>query len=160
MNASIQVFKTNPPKPTDLLTVPNAQQPSRQNSEIDKARYREWASKVTSGVTHIITGRRGQAMTKEQKIDLCHCLNLLDSKSELMFDWDISLYTNPPELSAPRVPTAAVGSLTGDKTYRDYENPEEDYDEDEIDPIARPTWNLGEVRIVRLPFAPFWSMAR
>ena len=56
------------------------------------------------------------------------------------------------------MPTAKVGTLPGDITVQDQSD--DDYDDDELDPVARPQWNLGEVRIVKLVTAPHWTMAR
>ena len=139
--------------------MPDAQQSKHHNKEADKFSYRDWL-KVTSGVTQIITGRRGFTMPQTAKLDLCACLNLLDAEEPLPFTWDISLYTNPPELKAPRVPTDKIGSLPADKTHEQYADPEDDYDDDDLDSIARPEWNLGEVHVIKLPSAPFWTMAR
>ena len=91
-------------------------------------------------------------MPKTAKLDLCACLNLIDGDDPLPFDWDISMYTNPPPLKAPRLATAKVGSLRGDKKYSRPES-EEDYDDEDLDSVARPQWSLGEVRIVKLTVA-------
>lgn len=129
------------------------------NKEEDKAAYRDWATKVSTGVAQIINGRR--TINEKAKLDLCACLVLLDGKAPLPFDWDITLYTEPPALRAPRLPTAKVGPLPGDKGYKQYVDPEEDDDDGDLDdPIARPKWNLGEVQIVKMTAAPFWIMAR
>ena len=97
-------------------------------------------------------------MSQTSKLDLCKCLNLLEGEVPLPFVWDISIYTDPPELKAARVPTAKVGSMPGDKTYEELSD--DDYDDDDLDPITRPQWNLGEVHIVKLSMAPHWTMAR
>jgi hypothetical protein len=154
------VFKAEPPTAADLLDVPSAQQPGTDNTEVDKAKYREWSAKVCSGVTQIITGRRGNVMQLSQKKDLCACLNLLEGSQDLIFSWDINLYTDPPPMKAPRVPSIKVGSLLGDKTYRECDEPDDDYDEDDLDSIARPEWNLGEVRVVKQLTTPYWYLAR
>jgi hypothetical protein len=151
------VFKEEPPSAKDLINVPNAQQPAFNNKKEDKDKYNEWSSKVCKGVTNIMTGRRGKVMTIEQKQDLCACLDLLESHQSLMFSWDISLYVKPPALNPPRTPTAQIGSLPGDLKYED---PDDDYDDDDYDAVARPDWNLGEVRIVKQITTPFWYMAR
>lgn len=117
----------------------------------------EWSSRVCAGVTKIITGRRGNVMEFKHKHDLCACLNLLESSQNLMFSWDISIYSNSPPLKQPRVASAQVGSLIGDLKYED---PEEDYDDEGYDAIARPEWNRGEVRIVKQITTPYWYMAR
>jgi hypothetical protein len=137
--------------------VPCAQQPAHHNSENEKTKYLSWASKVTTGVTKILTGRRGNVIPTAAKIDLFACLILLDCKDTLHFSWDISLYTDPPALKAPRLPSQKVGSLPGDKAY---DEPGDDYDEEDFDSIARPEWNMGEVHVVKLLSAPYWCMAR
>ena len=43
---------------------------------------------------------------------------------------------------------------------RRFEDSDGDYDDDDLDPIARPEWNPGEVHILKLPETPFWGMAR
>ena len=125
------------------------------NKEADKATYREFVSKVTTGVTQIINGRRGHVMPMEAKKDLCACLNLLDATEPLPFLWDISLYENPQEIRPPRVRTSKVGALLGD--FKDLADDDDDID---LDPIARPEWNVGEVRIVKLSASPYWTLAR
>ena len=139
--------------------VPNAQQPMHDNKKKKKAEYRNWASKVTKGVTDIMNSRRANVMSHKAKLDLCTCMNLLDGTLPLPFIWDTGIYINPGALRLPRLPTAKVGSLPGDKTYRE-EVYSDDDDDDLLDPIARPQWSMGQVRIVKLPTAPFWTMAR
>jgi hypothetical protein len=139
--------------------VPDAQQPMHENKENDKAAYREWASQVATGVTQILSGRRGDGIPHKAKLDLCACLNLIDAIDPLPFDWDISMYTNPPPMNAPRLATAKVGSLRGDKKYSHPES-DEDYDDDDLDSVARPQWSIGEVHILKLTVAPFWAMVR
>jgi hypothetical protein len=151
------VFKDEPPTANDLMNVPNAQQPAFNNKKEDQERYKEWSSKVCAGVTKIIGGRRGKIMTLAQKTDLCACLDLLESHQNLMFSWDISLYVDPPALKPPRIPTAQIGSLPGELKYED---PDDDYDDDGYDAIARPEWNFGEVRIVKQITTPYWYMVR
>lgn len=154
------MFKEDPPSPVDLESVPDAQQPSNDNSEPDIDKHREWSSKVSTGVTQIIQGRRGNFMPTSAKLDLCACLNLHDGTEDLKFDWDTSIYTSPPPLKLPRLPTDKVGLLPGDKPYRLFEEPDEDYDEDGLDLIARPELNMGEVRVAKLTMPPFWAMIR
>ena len=129
------------------------------NNATDTAAYRDWASQVSTGVTQILSGRRGNVMPRKAKIDLCACLNLLDGNEPLPFAWDIGLYTNPPPLNAPRLATATVESQPGDRTCSRADS-DEDYDEDDLDAVARPQWSIGEVRIVKLTAAPYWAMAR
>ena len=139
--------------------MPDSQQAMHDNNPTDKAAYRAWASQVSTGVHQILSGRRGNVMPQKPKLDLCACLNLLDGDDPLPFAWDTSLYTNPPPLSAPRLGTAKVGSQQGDRTYSRPDS-DEDYDDDDLDSVARPQWCAGEVRIVKLTEPPFWAMVR
>jgi len=140
--------------------VPDAQQPTQRNSKPDQESHKKWAAKVNEGVSAILTGRRKWEIPVKSQTDLCMCMNLLDAITPLPFSWDIDIYTNPPPLRAPRVPTEKVGSLIGDKPYKEFEDSDGDYDDDDLDPIARPEWNPGEVHILKLPETPFWGMAR
>ena len=156
----LQVFKSEAPKAVDLCNVPDAQQPNRNKSDVEKTKHVEWKNKVIDGVTKIIKGRRGKFMSYNVQIDLCKCLNLLDGANTLPFDWEISMYTNPPALKPPRLPTDKMGVMLGDKTYKDFQEPDIDDDNNDMDAIERPTWNLGEVHIARIPLPPYWAMVR
>ena len=61
-------------------------------------------------------------------------------------------------LRPPRVPSDKAGYLPGE--YKEAGPLGNDYDDDDLDPITRPDWNVGEVRIVKLSTTPFWAMAR
>ena len=89
------MFRGKPPKPKKLLDVPNAQQPARHGSTAQQAEHRDLTTKVSKGVMAIIAGPRGQFIPHKAKLDLCVCLELLESEAELPFDWDISMYFNP-----------------------------------------------------------------
>ena len=154
------MFKADAPAAVDLCNVPPAQQPMNSNTEVKKAEYRTWAQRVNHDVSEIINGRRSYQMTNGAKNDLCACMNLMDAKEPLEFDWDIELYTNPSVLKAPRVPTEKLGSIPMEKPYKDCDQPDDDYDDDDLDPVDRPDWNIGEVRILKLATTPFWGMAR
>ena len=147
------MFK-KPPAAEDLNQVPDAQQPMRDNSQDDQAAYRGWAKEVSKGVDEIIRGPRGKGLTMQTQRDLVTCLDLLDGTTSLPFDWDITMYTNPPPLNATRMGKSALG----DKTV-DPEGNVDDDDED-LDSVERPQWSKGEVHIVKLPAVPFWTMAR
>lgn len=139
--------------------MPDSQQPMHDNNANDEAAYREWASQVSKGVHQIISGPRGNIMPHTAKLDLCACLNLIDGEDPLSFAWDISMYTNPPPLNAPRLATDKVRSIRRDKAYSRPDS-DEDYDEEDLDTIARPQWNRGEVRILKMTEAPYWAMVR
>ena len=143
------MFKESAPDPEDLLNVPDAQQPNKHGKAKNQMEHAQWAKKVNKGLTEVITGSRGSLLPEPSQIDLCKCMNLLTGATPLPFDWDIDLYTNPPELRRPRVPTDKVGTLPGDKGYKniDEDGVDDDYDDDDYDPIKRPTWNDGEVHI-------------
>jgi hypothetical protein len=146
------------PQPTDLLNVGVAQQPKRHGKPKKIAAYKTWSDKVNKGVSQIITGRR--VIPQTAQLDLCDCLNLIEAAHELPFDWDISLYTEPPASRPARLATARMGSLLGDKTHRQYTEPGEDDDLDDLDDIKRPAWNLGEARIISMQEPPFWALVR
>ena len=131
-----------------------------RNTDFKSKGHRKWATKVNRGVSEIITGRRGFFMSDAAKLDLCTCMDLLDAQEPLPFNWNIELYTKPPPLNPRRAPTTKVGKLPGDKTFDYYEGIENDYDEDDLDSVARPEWNPGEVRILKQTAPPFWAMAR
>ena len=136
--------------------MPDAQQPNRDNRKPEIEKHVVWAKSVINGVTKIISGRRGVNMPLAAKLDLCACMDLLSSNSPLEFDWDISLYLNPP-IRRPSTQVTQVGTLPGYKAYVDEEESDDNAD---LDPIERPEWNLGEVRIVQVPTTPFWTMTR
>ena len=129
----------------------------RGNNARDEKAYRDWASQIATGVEQIITGRRGTIMSRDAKLDLCNCLNLMDGKEPLPFDWDVTLYTNPPPLPTYGPPKKHVNSVNhtppGDAS-------DEEYDLSDMDTVARPHWSIGEVHIVKLTASPFWTMAR
>jgi len=62
-------------------------------------------------------------------------MNLIDGIQPLPFMWDITLYTNPPVLKPPRVPSDKVGSVPGDKTYQGQHESDEDSEDDPLEPI-------------------------
>lgn len=136
-----------------------AQQPMHHNKEKETREFEEWAAVVSKGVSQIINGPRANVIPTKSQLDLAACLNLLEGSLPLPFDWDISIYTNPQELKAPRLPTAKVGTLPGDKSYKRADS-DDDYDDEDLDAVARPQWQMGEVRIVKMQVAPYWSMAR
>ena len=70
------------------------------------------------------------------------------------------MHCAPSQLRPPRLPTSKIGSLPGDKPYKECDPLDDDYDEDGLDFIERPNWNLGEVHIMRQATPPYWGMAR
>lgn len=150
------MFKDSAPKPDDLCTVPPAQQPGRHNAVAEIEKHVNFTKAVNAGVTNILTGRRGFAISHKSKLDLCHCMNLLESKEDLDCDWDFSFFASPSRLKSPRLATEKVGKLAGDKQY---DEPSDDDDID-YDPIERPEWTMGEVHIVAMPKSPYWTLAR
>ena len=156
------MFKDDAPEPEDLMDVPNTQQPNKHGKKKKQLEHISWAKKVNKGLTEVITGSRGCLLPEESQVDLCKCMNLLTGETPLPFDWDIDLYTNAPELRRPRVATDKIGALPGDEGYKsfDADGIEDDYDDDDLDPIKRPKWNRGEVHIIKLNAPPFWAMAR
>ena len=143
------------------MNVPDAQQSMHtQESEENQEKHQTWAQQVIKGVGEIISGRRGKELNLASRLDLCICMNLLKVETPLPFLWDIDIYTKPPPLKPPRVPTEEVRSLIGDKPYKECNDSDDDYDDDDLDPIARPEWTQGEVRIIKLGRTPFWAMAR
>ena len=100
-------------------------------------------------------------MTQEAKLDLCACIDLLESTDDLMFDWDTTIYLNttlPSTSSRPR--KDIIGLLPKDMMYKDYVDPEDDYDDDDLDLVSRPTWCLGEVHVAKKSSHPYWKMIR
>ena len=71
-----------------------------------------------------------------------------------------SFTPQPAEARPPRLPTQKIGTMLGDKKYRAYEDPDEDYDEEDLDAIDRPKWSVNEVHVVQMPTTPFWFLAR
>ena len=136
--------------------MPDSQQPMHDNNAKETEAYHDWASEVSKGVHQILTGHRAHFIPEKSKLDLCACLNLLEGDDPLTFDWDITMYTNPPPLRAPRLQTAKV---RGEQKYSGPDS-DEDCDDDELDTIARPQWSIGEVRIVKMTVPPFWAMVR
>ena len=115
------------------MNVPDAQQSMHtQESEENQEKHQTWAQRVIKGVGEIISGRRGKELNLASRLDLCICMNLLPSL------WDIDIYTKLPPLKPPRVPTEGVGSLISDKPYKECNDSDDDYDDDDLDPIARP----------------------
>ncbi len=126
------------------MNIGSAQQPTVVGSNADKRDYLSWSAKVNSGVISILTGRRGNAISTASKNDICQCLTLLTCIDELPFDW--SIYTNPPELRPPLcLQKKWVAYLMKTK----YAEPEDDDDEEVDDVIERPSWNTGEIHIVK-----------
>ena len=119
-----------------------------------------WKDRVVAGVTQIIASRRGHYMAHSAKINLSKCLELMEGTQKLIFDWDISLYTSPPPLKAPRPPSEKVGAMTGEKKYPDFQELDIDDDNNDLDAVERPTWNIGEVHIARIALPPYWAMVR
>ena len=107
----------------------------------------------------IMGGNRGQFISESAKLDLCKCLDLLDKPIPLPFDWDISIYRSHGPLRRAWRLTEKIGLLPSDNKYGEFTELEDD-DDDGLDPVARSTWNAGEVHIVKLPLPPYWRMAR
>jgi hypothetical protein len=76
-------------------------------------------------------------------------------KQALPFDWDCSLYMNPPPLRRPRDPTDEIGFLEGDLKEEKCESSEE-----EEDSVERPIWTVGEAHLIGTEAPPFWALAR
>ena len=154
------MFKGDVPKPDDLFDIGDAQQPSDHGSNENIDDHRAWSRQVTHGVMAIMGGNRGQFISESAKLDLCKCLDLLDKPIPLPFDWDISIYRSHGPLRRAWRPTKKIGLLPNDRKYGEFTELEEDDDDDGLDPVACPTWNAGEVHIVKLPLPPYWGMAR
>ncbi len=153
------MFKNAIPLAVDLAKVPPAQRSAIPRSESKDelkrvAHFQEFVKDATSGVQRILTGPRAQLFTEEQQKDLLACSKLLTSNSELPFDWNINLYTNPPELKSRRLPTDKMQPQLGDKPY---DEPEDDEDLD-YDLLERPHVNKHDVHLIRLSNAPYWAL--
>jgi hypothetical protein len=137
-----------------LADVPPAQLANKSNSITKQQEFSKWAERVKHGVLRMVATPRGQSsMTTDNKSDLLACCQLMTCEEELLFDWDITMYTNPPEMKAPRIPTLEVGRLQGD--YKENTDDEEEYDVAE-----RPKWSIGEVHLMALESYPYVALAR
>jgi hypothetical protein len=148
------MFRGPIPPATALHDVPGAQLATENLKESAGKAYRTWAKGVSAGVHKIIAGSRGQLIiSEENKTDLETCCKLLECKQELVFNWNISMYTHPQALGPPRNPSREVGHLQGD-----YNEPSDD--EEQYDLCERPKWSVGEVHLVALESFPHIAVTR
>ena len=155
------MFQDGAPLAADLLHVPPAQRSILKSSEQKKEvarveHYKTFVSEVSKGVMSIMMGPRSYVFSDANQVDLCACIDLIENERELAFDWDIKLYTNPPKLKAPRLPTEKMGAQIGDKAY---DEPADDEDLD-YDPVERPEVFRNDVHLIQMYNAPYWSLAR
>jgi hypothetical protein len=146
------------PEPSELTEVGPAQQQndfvgSTQKKARTAQKHANWVKKVRKGVFKILEGDRRFLISDVAKEDIIQCLDLMGCSQPLPFDWDCTLYTNPPVLRRPRGPTDEIGILEGD--LREEENSEE-----EQDAVERPKWTVNEVHLIGLEAPPYWALAK
>ena len=133
------MFKITP-SATDLSNVGPAQQPTQfdptvRAQELKAQEHNQWYKRVRDGTHKLLNGPRRHMIPPESQQDLLQCLELMACKEPLKFDWDITLYTTPTPLRAPRVQSATVGQLEGD--------------------FSRP-----DLHLIATEAPPWWALAR
>ena len=140
-----QIWKEQPPTPSDLQFVPKAQRPEEGDAGVADKPGSKLAQKLRSGV-HIIQQYRD--ISEHNMNELYACIELLENPDTVPFQWDTSIYTRPVQPYAGQFGKAVLPTV----------------DEKEVEEIKSiRTWNslvAREVCVIHTEKEPWWRLAR
>ena len=146
---------------------PNGGVPPHQNKETRKSQgmpeqdIGPWKQLVVTHLERLIAG--GRITSPTSIADLRYCAQLLQKKEPTPFEWDTTMYTQPPDVNRERgAPEDEEAKMEAqeDRNLIDLEQEGDGLNEQDEKGTIRPNYKLNEIYLIRLERPPFFGFAR